>query len=152
MVCSGAPRRRFVQEPSMPGAQSPVSGAGRIIALATLAMMAASLGACADMVGNTNAEVVSSIRFDDVPCKQLISQRNQLVARYGSPDALPEGRKLGERPYLKHEPLGMFLAPDFRSKDQLETRKALGRIDAMNHSLQRRQCEGTPAKGKPARA
>jgi len=106
-----------------------------------------SLAACADMVGNTNREVVNSMQFDDVPCKELVSQRNQLVARYGSPDALPEGHKPGERPYLKHEPLGVFLAPDFRGKDQLEARKGLGRIDAMNHSIERRQCEGAP-KGK----
>jgi len=123
------------------------AGAGRIAMLAACATVLVSLAACADMVGNTNREVTSSIQFDDVACKDLISQRNALVARYGSPDALPEGQKPGERPYLKHEPLGMFLAPDFRGKNQLETRKALGRIDAMNHSLQRRQCEGTP-KGK----
>ena len=122
-------------------------GAGRIAALAILMALAAPLAACADMVGNTNREVVNSIQFDNVPCKELISQRNALLARYGSPDTLPEGQKPGERPYLKHEPLGMFLAPDFRSKDQLETRKALGRIDAMNHSIERRQCEGAP-KGK----
>jgi hypothetical protein len=122
-------------------------GAGRIAALAILMALAAPLAACADMVGNTNREVVNSIQFDNVPCKELISQRNALLAHYGSPDTLPEGQKPGERPYLKHEPLGMFLAPDFRSKDQLETRKALGRIDAMNHSIERRQCEGAP-KGK----
>jgi hypothetical protein len=121
--------------------------AGRIALLAACAATLFSLTACADMVGNTNREVVNSTQFDDVPCKELISQRNALVARYGSPDALPEGQKPGERPYLKHEPLGAFLAPDFRSQSQLETRKALGRIDAMNHSIERRQCEGTP-KGK----
>ncbi|WP_311028506.1 hypothetical protein [Mesorhizobium koreense] len=122
-------------------------GTGRIVMLAVSAAALVSLTACADMVGNTNREVVSSTQFDNIPCKELISQRNTLVARYGSPDALPEGKKPGERPYLKHEPLGAFLAPDFRSKDQLEARKALGRIDAMNHSLQRRQCEGAP-KGR----
>ena len=121
--------------------------AGRIAMLAASAAALVSLAACADMVGNTNREVVNSTQFDTVACKDLISQRNALVARYGSPDALPEGQKPGERPYLKHEPLGMFLAPDFRDKNQIETRKALGRIDAMNHSIERRQCEGTP-KGK----
>ena len=118
--------------------------AGRIAMLAASAAALASLAGCADMVANTNREVVSSIQFDDVPCKELISERNALVARYGSPDALPEGRKPGERPYLKQESFGAFLAPDFRSKSQLETRKALGRIDAMNHSLQRRKCESAP--------
>jgi hypothetical protein len=116
-----------------------------------MAALVAPLGACADMVGNTNSEVVSSIRFDSTPCKQLVTQRNALVARYGSPVALPEGQKPGERPYLKHEPLGLFVAPDFRSRNELQTRKALGRIDAMNHSIERRQCEGAPAKGKPTR-
>ncbi len=101
---------------------------------------------CADMGGNTNSEVVSSIQFDGVPCRNLVSQRNALVAQYGSPDKLPEGSKPGERPYLKHEPLGLFIAPDFRSSKQLETRKALGRIDAINHSIDRRQCEGTKGK------
>jgi hypothetical protein len=125
----------------MPGGRT---GAGRIATLAACAAIITSLAACADMVGNTNREVVNSTQFDDVPCKELISQRNALVARYGSPDALPEGQKPGERPYLTHEPLGAFLAPDFRSKSQLETRKALGRIDAMNHSLQRRKCESAP--------
>jgi hypothetical protein len=127
-------------------------GVGKIAALAAVAALATSLAACADMVGNTNREVVNSIQFDNVPCKELISQRNALVARYGSPDALPEGQKPGERPYLKHEPLGMFLAPDFRGKEQLDTRRALGRIDAMNHSLLRRQCEGAPKGQKPGRA
>jgi hypothetical protein len=124
--------------------QEPWIGAGRIVMLAASVAALVSLASCADMVGNTNREVVSSTQFDNVPCKELISQRNTLVARYGSPDTLPEGQKPGERPYLKHEPLGAFLAPDFRSKNKLETRKALGRIDAMNHSLQRRQCEGAP--------
>ncbi|MBN9068951.1 MAG: hypothetical protein J0H60_21525 [Rhizobiales bacterium] len=118
--------------------------AGRVAMLAASVAALVSLTACADMVGNTNREVVNSTQFDNVPCKDLISQRNTLVARYGSPDTLPEGQRPGERPYLKHEPLGAFLAPDFRSKNQLETRKALGRIDAMNHSLQRRQGEGAP--------
>ncbi|MDN5926147.1 MAG: hypothetical protein L0I29_03625 [Hyphomicrobiales bacterium] len=120
--------------------------------LAASAAALVSLAACADMVGNTNREVVSSIQFDAVACKDLISQRNALVARYGSPDALPEGQKPGERPYLKQEPLGVFVAPDFRDKNQLETRRALGRIDAMNHSLQRRQCESAPKGRKPGRA
>ena len=133
----------------MRGAKSSIPGAGRIATLVAFAALAASLGGCADMVGNTNAEVVSSTRFDTTPCKQLISQRNALVAQYGSPDALPEGQKPGERPYLKHEPLGLFIAPDFRSKNELETRKALGRIDAMNHSIERRQCEGAPKGKKP---
>lgn len=129
----------------MRGAKQPIMpGTGRIVMLAVSAAALVSLTACADMVGNTNREVVSSTQFDNIPCKELISRRNTLVARYGSPDALPEGKKPGERPYLKHEPLGAFLAPDFRSKDQIETRRALGRIDAMNHSLQRRQCEGAP--------
>jgi hypothetical protein len=125
-------------------------GASRIAALAVLAALTVSLAACADMPGNTNAEVVSSIQFDKVPCRELVSQRNALVAQYGSPDALPEGRKPGERPYLKHEPLGMFIAPDFRDRKQLDTRRALGRIDAMNHSIERRQCEGAPKGKKPA--
>ena len=128
------------------------AGAGGIVMLAASVAALVSLTSCADMVGNTNREVVSSTQFDDVPCKELISQRNTLLARYGSPDTLPEGQKPGERPYLKHEPLGMFLAPDFRSKNKLETRKALGRIDAMDHSLQRRQCESTPKGGKSGRA
>lgn len=132
---------RGAKSPMMPGGRI---GVGRISVLTVCAAIVVSLTACADMVGNTNREVVNSTQFDDVPCKELISQRNTLVARYGSPDALPEGQKPGERPYLKHEPLGAFLAPDFRNKSQLETRKALGRIDAMNHSLQRRKCESAP--------
>jgi hypothetical protein len=127
-------------------------GIRRTATLLAFAALAAFLAGCADMAGNTNAEVVSSTRFDTTPCRQLISQRNALVAQYGSPNALPEGQKPGERPYLKHEPLGLFVAPDFRGRNELETRKALGRIDAMNHSIERRQCEGAPAKGKPARA
>jgi hypothetical protein len=123
------------------------SGIRLAASLIGIAGLAGSLAGCADMAANTNSEVVSSIRFDNTPCNQLISQRNALVAQYGSPDALPEGQKPGERPYLKHEPLGMFLAPDFRSKSELERRKELGRIDAMNHSIERRQCEGA-SKGK----
>lgn len=124
------------------GRRKKAAGIAAAMALACLA------GGCSDMVGHTNSEVISSIQFDDVPCKELISQRNALVSRYGSPDALPEGRKPGERPYLKQEPLGVFIAPDFRNKNELEARKALGRIDAMNHSIDRRQCEGTKGKTK----
>ena len=48
-------------------------GAGRIAVLAVLAALAVPLGACVDMAGNTNAEVVNSTRFDTTPCKNLRS-------------------------------------------------------------------------------
>lgn len=133
----------------MRGAQAPMPRAGKIGGFVILAALVLPLGACVDMAGNTNAEVVNSTQFDNVPCKQLVSQRNALVAQYGSPDALPEGQKVGERPYLKHEPLGFFVAPDFRDRKELDTRRALGRIDGMNHSIERRQCEGGAKSRKP---
>jgi hypothetical protein len=110
--------------------------------LAALGLLAAAmlLSGCGDMIGNTNAEVTGSIPFDKVSCTALIAQRNALVARYGSPAALPADHAIGMRPYLRQQPMGVLVPPEFRSEDTLAKRKALGRIDAMNHSIDRRQC------------
>jgi hypothetical protein len=54
----------------MRGAKPPIMpGTGRIVMLAVSAAALVSLTACADMVGNTNREVVSSTQFDNIPCK-----------------------------------------------------------------------------------
>lgn len=96
-------------------------------------------GGCVDssLATREDEDIVSSLQFDDVPCTQLITQRNQLAQRYG----------LGQdaKPAFVDSPAGFgpFL-PDVRSKKQQDIQKASGQIDAMNRSLTRRACIKVP--------
>lgn len=81
------------------------------------------------------AEVVNSIRYDDTPCPQLISERNALAAQYGLSQTVErtpatESRLMGVGP----------LIPDLRAEEVRQRNLAIGQIDAMNRSLTRRAC------------
>ncbi len=118
----------------------------RTVAGAIAAMLiAASVAACSDMRADVDAEPVNSVRYDSVPCRTLIAERDGLVRTYGSPGGLPADQQPGIRPYLKQQPTGLMPVPDFRSTSTREHKKAYGRIEAMDRSIERRQC-GTPKK------
>ncbi|TIN20272.1 MAG: hypothetical protein E5Y31_23220 [Mesorhizobium sp.] len=85
-------------------------------------MILASCLLTAGCVGGTSmserqdANVQSSLQYDSVPCNQLLAQRNGLVQQYNLP------------------------TPDMRSKAKRDTDRASGEIDAMNRSIDRREC------------
>ncbi|MBW8908880.1 MAG: hypothetical protein JF620_07630, partial [Mesorhizobium sp.] len=75
--------------------------------------------------------VQSSLQYDDVPCDQLIANRNTLAQQ----SSLPVTAKASfSNPAMG---LGPF-TPDMRSKAQRDSDKASGEIDAMNRSIERR--------------
>jgi len=87
-----------------------------------------------------DANVASSLQYDSVACKPLISQRNALAARYG----LPQDAK----PVFSSSPTGFgTVIPDTRSAARREADQASGKIDAMNRSLIRRKCIEAPKAG-----
>jgi hypothetical protein len=116
--------------------------------LVVLALVSVALPSCADMRANTDSEVVNSMRFDTVPCATLMKERDELVRTYGSPASLPPDKQPGIRPILKQQPMGMFPVPEYRSKKTVEQRRAWGRIEAMNRSIERRQCGKPQPKNK----
>ncbi|MCO6390692.1 hypothetical protein GTW25_06575 [Aliihoeflea aestuarii] len=91
---------------------------------------------CTTLDEGREAEVINSIRYDDTPCPQLISERNALAARHGLSPAVQrtpatESRFMGVGP----------LIPDLRGQETREQGLAIGQIDAMNRSITRRACE-----------
>lgn len=81
------------------------------------------------------AEVVSSILYDDVECDALTAQRNALAARHGvSPDAEREPQSESSTPGFG------IIIPDTRSAAERERARAVGEITAMNRSMERRSC------------
>lgn len=115
--------------------------------IVTVALLAASVAACSDMRTDVDSEVVNSVRYDEVPCKALISERDALVKTYGSPEGLPADQQPGVRPILKQQPTGLFPVPDLRSTATRKRKKAYGKIEAMDRSINRRQC-GKPKSQK----
>ncbi|HVW58007.1 MAG TPA: hypothetical protein VHC00_20225 [Rhizobiaceae bacterium] len=111
-------------------------------------LLAASVAACSDMRADVDSEVVNSVRYDEVPCNTLISERNALVKTYGSPEGLPADQQPGVRPILKQQPTGLFPVPDLRSNATRERKKAYGKIEAMDRSINRRQCGKPKAQQK----
>lgn len=105
-------------------------------------LLSAGCASCGGMSASVEEEIVSSLRYDHVPCSELASQRDALVARYGYPDT-PGEPKPGERPGYLATGLGTVL-PDMRGAAARERGLARGKIEAMNHSLTRRQCAGAP--------
>ena len=82
--------------------------------------------------------VQSSLQYDDVPCDQLIANRNTLAQQSNLPVT---AKATFSNPAMG---LGPF-TPDMRSKAQRDTDKASGEIEAMNRSIERRDC-GKPKK------
>lgn len=100
------------------------------------------IAGCAEgsLVDRQDENVISSLQFDKVPCKQLLARRNGLSQRFN----LPKDAK----PTFTEVPTGTGpLLPDIRPQRQRDAEKAAGEIDAMNRSLIRRQCIPEP---KPA--
>lgn len=101
-------------------------------------MVLASCLAMTGCMGNSMSErqdqdVQSSLQYDSVPCDQLLAQRNRLAQQYHlSTDAKPSfsNPAMGFGPFT----------PDMRSKGKRDTDLASGKIDAMNRSLERRDC------------
>jgi len=95
-----------------------------------------SLAGCASgsIAAGEDANVTSSLQYDTVPCKQLVSERDALAARYGlSQDA---------KTAFSAPPAGFgTVLPDMRGAQKREADQASGKIDAMNRSLVRRKCE-----------
>lgn len=95
---------------------------------------------CTTLNQGLEAEVVNSIRYDDTPCAQLISERNALAAQHGLSQTVQrtpatESRFMGVGP----------LIPDLRAEEVRQRNLAIGQIDAMNRSLTRRACLGDAA-------
>jgi hypothetical protein len=100
-----------------------------------LVLVAALLGlsGCGanSLVGREEATMVVSIVYDDVPCKQLTSQRNELAREVGVPtDAKPSFTAIATG-------FGVLI-PDFRSQARRKRDSAVGKIVGMNDSLLRR--------------
>lgn len=105
-----------------------------------LAVNLLAAAGCTTLNEGLEAEVVNSIRYDDTPCPQLISERNALAAQYGLSQTVErtpatESRFMGVGP----------LIPDLRAEEVRQRNLAIGQIDAMNRSLTRRACIGEAA-------
>lgn len=111
---------------------------GRIFIVALCAVLA-GCGA-GSIAASEDANVTSSLQYDDVACKQLLAERNALAARYGlSQDA---------KPVFSSAPTGFgTVLPDMRGAQKRDADQASGRIDAMNRSLIRRDCIPKPKAG-----
>ena len=109
-----------------------------MMVLASCLAMAGCMGS--SMSERQDANVESSLQFDTVPCDQLLAQRNGLAQQYHlAVDAKPtfSNPAMGFGPFT----------PDMRSKSKRDTDLASGKIDAMNRSIERRDC-GKPNKQK----
>ncbi|MER9159618.1 MULTISPECIES: hypothetical protein [unclassified Mesorhizobium] len=103
-------------------------------------MILASCLLTAGCVGGTSmseqqdANVQSSLQYDNVPCDQLLAQRNGLAQQYS---LATKAKPTFSNPAMGFGPF----TPDMRSKAKRDTDKASGEIDAMNRSIDRRDCE-----------
>ncbi|TPK88817.1 hypothetical protein FJ934_25885 [Mesorhizobium sp. B2-4-12] len=108
-------------------------------------MVLASCLATAGCVGNSmsarqDANIQSSLQYDSVPCDQLLAQRNGLAQQHNLPTTA--------KPTFSNPAMGFGpFMPDIRTKAQRDSDKASGEIDAMNRSIDRRDC-GKPGKQK----
>ena len=109
-------------------------------------MVLASCLAMTGCMGSSMSErqdqnVQSSLQYDSVPCGELLAQRNALAQQYHlSTDA--------KAPTFSNPAMGFGpFTPDMRSKSKRDTDLASGKIDAMNRSIERRDC-GKPNKQK----
>ncbi|MVA98821.1 hypothetical protein GN330_16360 [Nitratireductor sp. CAU 1489] len=104
-----------------------------------LVALAGGVAGCSSLSSGLDDEIVSSLQFDQIPCERLVAERDALAAEHGDPATLDPGEKPGARPALVPTGFGT-LVPDARSRDTKEHRKALGRIEAMDRSITRREC------------
>lgn len=109
-------------------------------------MALASCLAASGCIGGTSmserqdANVESSLQYDSVPCDQLLAQRNALAQQYNLPTT---AKTTFSNPAMGFGPF----TPDVRSKAKRDLDQATGEIDAMNRSIERRDC-GQPDKQK----
>jgi hypothetical protein len=105
----------------------------------------ASCLAAAGCVGNSTSErqddnVQSSLRYDGVPCDELLAQRDGLAQQYNLSTQV--------KPTFSNPAMGFGpFTPDIRSQRQRDIDRATGEIDAMNRSINRRDC-GKPDEQK----
>jgi hypothetical protein len=104
--------------------------------LASCLAMTGCMGA--SMAERQDANVQSSLQYDTVPCDQLLAQRNGLAQQYHL--------SLNAKPTFSNPAMGFGpFIPDLSSKTKRDADMASGKIDAMNRSIDRREC-GKPAK------
>jgi hypothetical protein len=101
----------------------------RCIAVLTLAALA---GCTLDPPKATEVEL--SLKYDTVPCADLIARRNALQAKY--PNLPPD---TGEAALAWG---GFTFIGDALARAGHEERVAKGKIEAMTDSIRRRKCEG----------
>jgi hypothetical protein len=109
-----------------------------MIVLASCLVTAGCAGS--SMAERQDADIQSSLQYDSVPCGQLLAQRNALAQQHNlSTKAKPafSNPAMGFGPFM----------PDVRSKAKQDTDKATGEMDAMNRSIDRRDC-GKPDEQK----
>lgn len=108
-----------------------------MVVLASCLMVAGCVGGTS-MAERQDEAVQSSLQYDDVPCDQLLAQRNQVAQQNNLP--------ITAKPSFSNPAMGFGpFTPDMRSKAQRDADKASGEIDAMSRSIERRDC-GNPKK------
>jgi hypothetical protein len=101
--------------------------------------MAGCLGG-SSMSERQDETVQSSLQYDSLPCDQLLAQRSALARQYNLP--------LTAKPAFPNPAMGFGpFTPDIRPKARRDSDQATGEIDAMNRSIDRRDC-GKPKKDK----
>jgi hypothetical protein len=92
----------------------------------------------AGCVGNSTSERQdenerSSLQYDAVACDELLAQRDGLAQQYHLPVTV--------KPSFSNPAMGFGpFTPDMRSRTRRDTDRAIGEIDAMNRSIERRDC------------
>ncbi|RRH98801.1 hypothetical protein EH240_18815 [Mesorhizobium tamadayense] len=108
-----------------------------MVVLASCLMTAGCVGGTS-MAERQDENVQSSLQYDSVPCDQLLANRNALAQQNNLP--------VTAKPTFSNPAMGFGpFTPDMRSKAQRDSDKASGEIDAMNRSIERRDC-GKPKK------
>jgi len=108
-----------------------------MVVLASCLTVAGCVGGTS-MSERQDEDVQSSLQYDDVPCDQLIANRNALAKQNNLP--------VTAKPAFSNPAMGFGpFTPDVRSKAKRDSDKAAGEIDAMNRSIDRRDC-GKPKK------
>lgn len=107
--------------------------------LASCLTMAGCIGGTS-MAERQDEDVQSSLQYDNVPCGQLLANRNALMRQYNLP--------VTAKPTFSNPAMGFGpFTPDMRSKARRDSEKAAGEIGAMSRSIDRREC-GKPDKQK----
>jgi hypothetical protein len=102
----------------------------------------------AGCVGNSTSErqdenMKSSLLYDAVPCEKLLAQRDGLAQQYNLSTQV--------KPTFSNPAMGFGpFTPDMRSQSQRDIDRATGEIDAMNRSIDRRDCGKPEKQEKPA--